>query len=306
MQNFKNNSLGSLKSYLTNDGSLTLHSSYFKESFHSREGAKKESEEKYLLAAELERHSSKETIHVLDVCVGLGYNTASLLNKILKTDLKLKWWGLELDPRPLSIAINNMHFRKTWEPKILEIMESLERKGCWEFGQSQGKILWGDARDTVNKLPQVRNFDLIMLDAFSPSKCPQLWTEDFLRSLAKLLKPDGRIITYSSAAAVRGSLKRASLSLMSIKSNKEENLNWSSGTVGIYNFNPNKKKGLEEKLQVLSPMEEEHLETKAAVPYRDPYGTRTKEEIMNIRQIEQMKSQMENTKQWKLRWGILD
>jgi tRNA U34 5-methylaminomethyl-2-thiouridine-forming methyltransferase MnmC len=60
-------------------------------------------------------------------------------------------------------------------------------------------MLWGDARQTLPQLLEQRRgqVDLIWHDAFSPQRCPQLWTVEFLGSLAELLADGGRWISFS-------------------------------------------------------------------------------------------------------------
>ena len=65
--------------YQTGDGSFSLRSINYKENFHSIHGAITEAKEKFLRPAELERFNNEKKIHVLDVCLGIGYNTACIL-----------------------------------------------------------------------------------------------------------------------------------------------------------------------------------------------------------------------------------
>ena len=311
LQDFKNNTfkkkslLGSLTKHLTKDGSLSLRSSYFNEAFHSIEGARKESDEKYIRPAELQLYPKHYQINVLDICVGLGYNIASLLNEIKGTNIDLNWLGLEIDPRPLSIALESKNFISNWDENTFNQLQSLSREGEWQYKNNKGRIIWADARESIKRIPKGRKFDLIMLDAFSPCKCPELWSEDFLLAISKLLKEGGRITTYSRAAAVRASLKRAGLYVMSLKASEKEKNHWSAGTVSFLSTKVEQKYCSNNILVRLSPMEEEHLLTKAAVPYRDSSGSSTKEEIFQLREKEQFDSQLEETKEWKLRWGLL-
>ncbi len=299
----KSHPLGELSSYLTEDGSLSLHSKLFKESFHNTTGAYTEAQKKFLLPAQLEQTKDKKTIAILDVCVGLGYNSGCLIEELLGTSKNLIWWGLEIDMRPLEIAINNHIFRSMWSPKVLKIFEELSRSGEWEQNSSKGKILWGDARQKISLLPKGLSFDLILLDPFSPNQCPALWSEEFLLSLAKRLVKGGRITTYCRAAAVRSSLRRAGLDLKSLTPNNPEDIKeWSNGTlaINIESIDPLTKK--DSNWQPLSLMEEEHLLTCAAVPYRDLTGQDTKKQILKRRQEEQQNCKMESTTAWKKRW----
>lgn len=58
-----------------------------------------------------------------------------------------------------------------------------------------------DARNFIKATKNTYNF--IFLDAFTPAKCPALWTVQFFKELHSKLEDDGMILTYSNSAAVR-------------------------------------------------------------------------------------------------------
>ena len=288
---------------ITRDGSLTLKSKYYGETFHCTKGAKKEAFDKFIRPSELERFSDGSKLRVLDVCAGLGYNLGCL-NEVIRprVHIKLDYWGIEIDKRPLRIAISNHSFRKFWSRSTLEILENVYLNGDWRDNTFNGKIIWADARETLQKNEFKEQFDLIYLDAFSPSVCPTLWTEEFIQKLSGLLKSNGRIITFCRAAAVRQSLKNAGLQIFSIPVEPPERDAWSNGTVAIASSSP--KEGIPSSIRwkELSKMEKEHLETKASIPYRDPTGKSNITEINDLRKSEQSLSGLESTTAWRKRW----
>ncbi len=52
-------------------------------------------------------------------------------------------------------------------------------------------------------------YNLIFLDAFTPAKCPALWSLEFFKLLFEHLDKDGMILTYSNSAAVRNAMINA-------------------------------------------------------------------------------------------------
>ncbi len=58
-----------------------------------------------------------------------------------------------------------------------------------------------DARSFIQSTENLYNF--IFLDAFTPAKCPALWSIEFFKELYSKLEDDGMILTYSNSAAVR-------------------------------------------------------------------------------------------------------
>ncbi len=295
--------LGELTTFETKDGSLSIHSKLFNEAFHSNIGARTEAQQKFINTAEIKRFKKVDKIFILDVCFGIGYNSACLFESLRDNQLpNFEWWGLEIDRRPLEIGNRNPKYFYNWSSEVKELLKAVERFNGWKHERNKGKILWGDARQQINSLPNNMFFDLIMLDAFSPKQCPELWSEEFLLRLSNKLSSGGRLITYCRAAAIRGSLKRAGLILGSILPSKGNETSWSAGTLGINSMKNCNSTKSGKSWRSLSPMEEEHLLTKAAIPYRDPSGIGTKELILARRRAEQENCGLETTSKWKKRW----
>jgi len=294
--------LSELIEVLTKDGSYSLRSVFFQENFHSLLGALEETKTKFTAPSDLNRFRGK-SLNVLDICFGLGYNSASLFNELIKQKSYLNWYALEIDKKPLEYSLKNKSFLKLWDPKVREIFESLLRKDYFEDQFFKCKILWGDAREKINIIPSANKFDLIYLDGFSPQKCPQVWSIEFLSKLTEKLYPQGYLITYSSSAAVRKSLRNLGLEIFTIKPSINYRTFWSNGTVAIAKYDRNKfKPNLN--FEKLSIMEEEHLLTKASIPYRDKDLKSSKDEIIKQRSDEQLFSNLVPTMRWRKKWGL--
>tara|TARA_Y100001968_G_C19321478_1_gene699501 strand:- start:168 stop:785 length:618 start_codon:yes stop_codon:yes gene_type:complete len=205
----------------------------------------------------------------------------------------------------MRIALKESLIKKHWTEEIHLILEMISSSGEYKGGKMNCKVLWGDARQKLQTIPANLKFDLIFLDPFSPKKCPHLWSEEFLKKLIFKMAPGGRLITYSRAAAIRNSLRSGGLRLMSLIPAFIDNKNWSNGTLAIL---PDSKNNLLMKTNIYQPlsrMEEEHLSTKAAIPYRDLSGKDNPQQILIRRQKEQQISDLESTNNWKKRWRTI-
>ena len=287
---------------LTKDGSYSLRSEFFQENFHSLLGALEETKIKFTAPSDLQRFKGK-SLKVLDICFGLGYNSASLIDELIKQKSYLNWYALEIDKKPLEYSLRNKSFMKLWTPKVKKIFEALYRNDYFEDQFFKCDILWGDAREKIDFIPSVNKFDLIYLDGFSPQKCPQVWTIEFLSKVAEKLNPQGYLITYSSSAAVRKTLINLGLEIFTIKPSFNERNFWSQGTVAIAKFDKNKLNPTFY-FEKLSVMEEEHLLTKASIPYRDQHLNSSKDDIIKKRLDEQLLSNLVSTKKWRKKWGM--
>ena len=310
------------------DGSFSLWSPRFGEGFHSRRGALREARETFVVPSQLERFGSGRLLRVVEVCVGTGTNLALLLEGCVELGLELEWWGLELDPAPLQLALAEPAFRSQWHPQTLKTLETLSERGCWQQGAGSGRMLWGDARQTLPQLLEQRRgqVDLIWHDAFSPQHCPQLWTVEFLRGLANLLADQGCWISYCSAAAVREGLRLANLNVVALAAEAEgvegaeesaeraddwlkpnpsadQRRAWSSGTLAS-----RAPLAPSAAWRRLTAMEREHLTCSAGEPYRDPSGTAEAAAIKAYRRETQADSlargERTPSSAWRRRWGL--
>lgn len=316
------------------DGSFSLWSAGFGEGFHSGRGALREARETFLQPSDLERFQASGRVRVVEVCVGTGTNLAVLLESCRALGLTLGWWGLELTPEPLALALSQPSFRDAWQSGTLQTLERLLAHGTWSDTRGRGRLLLGDARQTLRSLmePQRGQVDLIWHDAFSPQRCPQLWTLEFLDSLASLLTAEGRWISYCSAAAVREGWRQIGLNVAALcppltaaRSGSRPGIaegddqpgtalgqpsgsaprggNWSGGTVaspGPVAATPRSRP--------LSVMEREHLASGAGEPYRDPSGTAAPASIHAARRQAQALALASGSRgsssAWRQRWAV--
>ena len=294
--------MSELKEVLTKDGSITLRNLFFQENFHSLEGALKETEIKFINPSDLKRFKDK-SLNVLDICFGLGYNSASLFNNLIRQNSSVNWYALEIDKKPLEYSLGNKSFQKLWHPKVLKIFKELSENSQYKDQSFKCDILWGDAREQISNIPANIKFDLIYLDGFSPQKCPQVWSVEFLAKVTQKLNPQGYLITYSCSAAIRRTLKDFGLKIFNIKPNLFDKNLWSNGTIAIKIID---EEVLKSNLyfKKLSSMEEEHILTKASIPYRDPALSSNPKDIIQRRIQEQLLSNRKSSKKWRDKWGM--
>lgn len=282
----------------TQDGSFTFFSTEFNEAFHSHYGAKQESLLKFAVPTRLPILAKTGFIRLLDVCYGLGYNTAAALKTIWEVNpsCHVEVIGLELNPIVPQAAISHQLFTN-WDNKYSKILSAIAFKYQIQSDYLHANLLIGDARSLILKL-QKSGFqaDAIFLDPFSPPHCPQLWTIEFIDKVSKCLHPNGLLATYSCAAAVRTALLSAGLVIGSTPPVGRR----TPGTIAGY---PEHTQTLTtSEFLPLSQAEIEHLRTRAAIPYRDSNLSDNTEEILRRRQQEVNVSNLESTSQWRKRW----
>lgn len=277
---------------VTEDGSYTFYSEEFQEAFHSSFGAKQEAEVRYIEPCQIKQlAATKSTICLLDICYGLGYNSAAALEAIwsVNPECKVELIALEISadvPRQ-AIAHNLL---SQWRSPVPALLSQLGNQSLVQDKFLTAELLLGDARQTIQSiLKKSWQANAIFLDPFSPRKCPQLWTVEFIGLVSKCLIPTGKLATYSCSAAVRTALIANNFEISSI--------------VGAGRKSPGTLATLEYKTShLLSQKEKEHLKTRAAIAYRDRNLDLSAQEIISIRNQEQQVSNLESTSQWRKRW----
>ncbi|AFY35139.1 tRNA (5-methylaminomethyl-2-thiouridine)(34)-methyltransferase MnmD [Calothrix sp. PCC 7507] len=292
----------------TADGSFTFTSREFGESFHSHYGAKQESFLKFVAPTQLAGRAHQPVLRLLDICYGLGYNTAAALQTIwaVNPNCEVEVIGLEINPSVPQAAIAH-HLFDNWDYEYTEILTQLAFEERVLSDRLKATLLIGDARDLIRQVHQLGfQADAIFLDPFSPPQCPQLWTIEFIQQISLCLHVDGILATYSCAAAVRAALLATGLQIGSTPPVGRR----TPGTVAAQirggrnakaQFPPSPTLPLLAS-STLSQEEKEHLLTRAAIPYRDPNLNDSADVIVTRRQQEQQTSLLEPTSRWRKRW----
>ena len=143
--------------------------------------------------------------------------------------------------------------------------------------------------DARNIIKQDKNlYNLIFLDAFTPSKCPCLWSIEFIKLLYDHLDDDGILLTYSSAAPVRNAMINAGFYIGYIYNKR---LDKYVGTIASKNKDNIKYQ--------ISEVDLGLLRTKAGIFYRDENLTGQNEAIIEERNVELKNSNLISSSSYK-------
>lgn len=197
----------------TKDGSDTCFSEKYNQAYHSKHGAYREALEKHVNACKIqELAKNNSNLKLLDLCFGLGYNSFVAIDEALKVnpEIKIEIVGLENDVEILKkiCEIEMLEGLKKFQ-KIFHgvTIDSYQMTGnCIQL--SPFTLYLSDARKVIKTL-EPESFDAIFFDPFSPSVCPELWTEEFISNTVVLAKPGAYISTYSCARIAKDNFKNA-------------------------------------------------------------------------------------------------
>ena len=196
---------------LTDDGSYSINSKEINhkvETLHTSTGAISESFEKFIKPMKFDY---TKDIAILDICAGLGYNSSAAIADFMKNSkahLKIDMVEISkatyacglLVPSPIpehditKKAIEDELIRQDYATLSLETTEIPENIDINVFIE--------DARKTVQRLED-NTYDAIFLDPFSQNMAPELFSVEFFKEFRRIIKDDGIVATYTSAAPIR-------------------------------------------------------------------------------------------------------
>ena len=203
---------------LTGDGSATLYSERYAQTFASERGALSEAQSVFLEGSGVAtRLAAGETLRVLEVGFGTGLNFFVTAAACLKNPAaRLDYTALEhtlLD----AATVRRLGYDKLLASSFVEAylawrdtFSTPSGTYVFETGQVRLTLLLGEA--TAQTLP-VKAFHSVYHDAFSPAVNPELWTDTFLVELTAALGPGGTLVSYCVQGAVRRQLAALGLTV---------------------------------------------------------------------------------------------
>ena len=199
----------------TSDGSMTLHSERFGQCYHSRHGARTESDHVFLdagygLAAE---GRTDAPLRILELGLGTGLNALLTLARWQDDGAGFPLDYVALEPFPLraeersDLGLSGIAGREA-EEDIHARPEADRHTAEWPGGGQFTRLrtTWQQfARDRTRD----KGFDVIYFDAFAPDSQPELWAPERFDEAFRLLREGGILVTYCAKGAVRRAMKGA-------------------------------------------------------------------------------------------------
>jgi len=200
----------------TKDGSPTLFSKQFNQTYHSINGAHAESMHIFIkngLEWYLEHNSISENriISIFEMGFGTGLNCYLSAKYAQENNITISYSTIEKYP------INSLHIEKI-SNKINDSTLFLAMHQCAWKSQIQLNPFFNlkkineDIMDYIFKTP----IDIIFYDAFSPNSQPDLWSESLFEKLYESLNYKGILTTYCAKGQVKRNFKKVGFEVLSL------------------------------------------------------------------------------------------
>lgn len=199
---------------ITEDGSQTIYSSIFNQSFHNIKGAV--TENKYVFFEKsgiIDSLSSESEIHILEIGFGTGLNLILLADYLHKIQNPPKVVYQTIEAYPLNPQLStHLDFSKFVTFDLSQQLPIIFK--TLDPGQNIYRPLLNVELRFFNGLfedfeSNDFNADFIFFDAFSPKANPDLWTEEVFRHLKEISNPDVVLTTYCAAVPARAAMASA-------------------------------------------------------------------------------------------------
>ena len=203
------------KIFLTDDGSHSLMSETFGDSYHSKFGAIQESQHVFMDAA-LNYQTAKglTDLTILEIGFGTGLNALMSFCEAEKQNLTIHYHTFE--KYPLSIeqayALNYAEKLNCSDALFKELHacnwnENVQLTPHFSFQKYQTDCQTIDFQELA---------DIVYFDAFAPQIQPELWDTSLLQKIFNALKPNGVLTTYCAKGAVKRALKAVGFQIESL------------------------------------------------------------------------------------------
>lgn len=203
---------------LTEDGSNTLKSNFFEQTYHSINGAIEESEHVFINAGL--KNCNKNQISILEVGFGTGLNT--LLSFIYSENFEKIIHYTTIEKFPLDyLVIEKLNYSEILNNYNFEKFHNCEWNKKYMISK---KFIFRKILADINNFNFDEKYDLIFFDAFSFDSQPEMWSVDLFKKIYEATNPDGFLVTYSSKGIVKQNLRKVGFEVIRLKGYKKRHM----------------------------------------------------------------------------------
>lgn len=191
----------------TQDGSHSLHSERYGESYHSKYGAIQESRHVFIEAGLHPLIPVKKEARVLEMGFGTGLNALLSLQEARAHGLQLYYETVEAHPVMVPQAMQLNYPERTGQPDDRPLFRQLHEAPWDETVQITPFFELRKLHGTFDTVKLAADFDLVYYDAFAPAAQPELWETPVLQRAWEALRSGGALVTYCAKGSVKRNLR---------------------------------------------------------------------------------------------------
>jgi tRNA U34 5-methylaminomethyl-2-thiouridine-forming methyltransferase MnmC len=194
---------------LTSDGSHTVFSDCFSETYHSVNGAVTESIHVFIGCGL--NACIKKSIRVFEVGFGTGLNALLTFIEGRKRGVAIEYQTIELYPLPMEVVEQlSYHDFLSCDLQLFRAFHEAE----WnQLVRISDDFYLKKISSDLLAASFTDFYDVVYFDAFSPAIQPALWTEDIFHKIYQQMSEGGILTTYCAKGEVRRNMIAAGFSV---------------------------------------------------------------------------------------------
>jgi len=184
---------------MTADGSNTIFSDIFLESYHSMNGAVTESIHVFIEAGL--KSCIKKSIRVFEVGFGTGLNALLSCIEAQKQLITVEYHSVELYPIAMEF-VDHLNYHDFLSSDI-QLLKAMHEAPWNKTIQISPNFLLKKINVSLLDISLSDFYDVVYFDAFSPAIQPELWTMDIFAKFYNHMFSGGILTTYCAKGEVR-------------------------------------------------------------------------------------------------------
>jgi len=198
----------------TNDGSQTIYSQQFKQTYHSESGAIEESLHVFINKGL--NFLNKKEITIFELGFGTGLNAFLSFMEAEKKKVKINYLTVEKYPVEQEFFLK-LNFHKFFDKKYCNFFQQIHMAE-WErdVALSQYFIIKKIKADFL-EYKFDNKIDLVYFDAFSYSSQPEMWSEDVFAKIFEAMNNNSVLVTYSAKGIIKQNMRAAGFTIKRLK-----------------------------------------------------------------------------------------
>ena len=206
-----NQTAGKISLIHTGDGSHSLELSELNETYHSRNGAIRESIHVFIKSGLLFLPREEGPVRILEVGFGTGLNVLLSVIEADNWNNEVEYTSLEPHPLPNEITSQLNYGKLTKRQDLLDRIHHSEW-GVYER-ISRNFLLQKKMEKLEDQVFYPNKYHVVYFDAFAPSRQKEIWDTENLIRIYDSMRPGAVFVTYSAQGEFRRNLKNVGFSV---------------------------------------------------------------------------------------------
>jgi len=203
----------------TQDGSFSLKSLFFDETYHSINGASSESMHVFINSGF--NQISKDEISVFEVGFGTGLNAILTFNEAQKNRKNVNYISIEKFPIDFDIAKKLNYDILTDNNEVFFKLHSCKWNKQHEISDF---FTFTKIQADFTSFLFTKKFDVFYFDAFSYDTQPEMWSSIIFEKIYDATNKNGILVTYSSKGIVKQNLRSVGFLVKRLKGFKKRHI----------------------------------------------------------------------------------